>query len=72
MIETQAAMGCAFECTLANKGGDVILGRAVAGETQRVGNLAQSRWSSAFKRVLADIFQYTALVVGQQEFVHTY
>lgn len=65
-------MGCAFECTLANKGGDVILGRAVPGKTERIGNLAQGWWSSAFKRVLVDVFQYTALVVGQQEFVHTY
>ena len=72
MIEAQAAMRCALECALADQGCDVILCRAVPGKTHGIGDLAQGRWSPAFKRVLADILEHTALVVGQQDIVHTY
>jgi len=72
MMKTQAAMRHPFQGALAHQGLDIILGRAVAGEAECFGNLAQGWCTSALGHVLADMLQHAALIVGQLEFVHTY
>ena len=51
---------------------DVVLGRAVPGKTQGIGNLAQGGRAAALGHMLADVVQHPALVLGELEFVHTY